>query len=108
MVWHVVPMDPATPSVLAVWPQPQMQLMQREAELAEHMSSAGDSSRAWQAERQGLTEVADKWRSKAIELQQEVRVAAGSARLQAWHAAQALALLCTPRTSTHHAVGGRA
>jgi hypothetical protein len=50
----------------------QVQLLQREAELAEATSSAEGSSKALKLEQARLQEAADQWRAKALELQAEV------------------------------------
>lgn len=50
----------------------QVQLLQREAELAEATSTAEGSSKAWKLEQARLQEAADQWRAKALELQAEV------------------------------------
>jgi septal ring factor EnvC (AmiA/AmiB activator) len=52
----------------------QAQLMQAEAQLAEQRGTAEHSNLAWQRERGAMQEVADKWRGKAMELQDEVSV----------------------------------
>lgn len=51
----------------------QVQLLQREAELSETAATADSSSRAWAQEQARLQEAANKWREKALELQEEVR-----------------------------------
>lgn len=50
----------------------QIQLLQREAELADATSAADRSSKAWRQEQAHLQEAVDEWREKAIELQDEV------------------------------------
>lgn len=51
---------------------PQVQFLQREAELAEATSAAESSSKSWKQEQAHLQEAADEWREKALELQEEV------------------------------------
>jgi hypothetical protein len=53
----------------------QVQLMQREAELAESTSNAAAGSKAWQLEQARLQETVDKWQGQAVSLQAEVRTA---------------------------------
>lgn len=50
----------------------QVQLLQREAELAEATTAADSRSQLWGKEQQSLQEAASKWRGKALELQEEV------------------------------------
>jgi hypothetical protein len=50
----------------------QVQLLQREAELADATSAADSSSKAWRQEQAHLQEAVDEWREKAIKLQDEV------------------------------------
>lgn len=50
----------------------QVQLLQREVELAEATTAAEGSSNAWKLEQARLQEAADQWRVKALELQAEV------------------------------------
>lgn len=47
--------------------------MQREAELADAVSTADSNSKALGQEQARLQESADRWREKALELQEEVR-----------------------------------
>lgn len=56
----------------------QVQLLQREAELAEATSAAEGSSKAWKLEQARLREAADQWRAKALELQAEVSSSSSS------------------------------
>jgi len=51
----------------------QVQLLQRDAELAEAMSTSESSTTAWRQEQQRLQNALEKWREKALEMQEEVR-----------------------------------
>ena len=51
----------------------QVQLLQREAELAEAISAADSNTKNWTQEHRRLQDASDKWRGKALDLQEEVR-----------------------------------
>lgn len=68
----------SSPVMMCVCKCLQVQLMQREAELAEASSNAAAGSKAWKLEQARLQEAADKWRGQAVSLQAEVRALLGT------------------------------